>query len=86
MKKFHLVFGIITLAVIVAGLIHGSIAWIVAEAAWDAAATSFPTWSAFALTFLWYSFGTVAVLIVWGIAWLILRLTRTHRPTKGSDT
>ena len=47
MKRLYLGFGITALTVIVVGLIHGGIAWIVAEATWNPSGTSLPTWAAF---------------------------------------
>ena len=73
MKKLHLSFGITTLAVIIVGLIHGGIAWIVAEATWDPLANSFPTWVAFVLPLLYYSVGVLVILLVWLTTWLVIR-------------
>ncbi len=78
MKKLHLAFGIAALGVIVAGLIHGGIAWIVAEATWDPVVTSFPTWGAFVLPLLFYGLGASAVLVAWLAVWSAVRLTQRH--------
>ncbi len=72
MKKIHLIFGLTALAILVIGILHGGIAWIVAEVTWDPMATSFPTWSAFVLPLLFYSVGAGAVLFAWLIAWLVI--------------
>lgn len=76
MKRLHLGFGITALAVIVIGLIHGGIAWIVAEATWNPSGTSLPTWSAFVLPLLFYSVAVTVVLIAWLITWLIVRSSK----------
>ena len=76
MKKLHLVFGITALAVIIVGLIHGGVAWIVAVATWEPWATSFPSWVAFVLPLLYYSVGVVVILLSWFITWLIVRCVR----------
>ena len=73
MKKFHLAFGIITLAVIAAGILHGGVAWIVAAATWDPFATSFPAWVAFVLPLFCYSLAALIVLLAWLLSWIILR-------------
>ena len=53
MKRLHLAFGVTALAVIIVGLLHGGVAWIIAEATWDPWETSFPTWGAFVLPLLY---------------------------------
>ena len=73
MKRLNLAFGIITLIVIVCGLIHSGVAWIVAETTWDPYTTSFPTWGAFVLPIICYGVITMIVLIAWLIAFLALR-------------
>ena len=72
MKRLYLGFGITALMVIVVGLIHGGIAWIVAEATWSSSGTSLPTWAAFVLPVLFYSVVVSVVLIAWLITWLIV--------------
>lgn len=86
MKKLHLAFGITALAVLVIGLLHGAVAWIVAEATWEPLATSFPTWGAFVLPLLFYSLGVFAILTVWLITWLIVRSVRKRRLQKGNQS
>lgn len=76
MKRLHLGFGITALSVIVVGLIHGGIAWIVAEATWNPSGTSLPTWAAFVLPVLFYSVAVTIVLIAWLITWLIVRSSK----------
>ncbi len=76
MKRLHLGFGITALLVIVVGLIHGGIAWIVAEATWNPSETGLPTWSAFVLPLLFYSVAVTIVLIAWLITWLIVRSSK----------
>lgn len=73
MKKLHLAFGIVALGVLLAGVIHGGVAWIVAEITWDPFANSFPTWAAFVLPILCYSLGASAVLLTWLLTWLTVR-------------
>ena len=85
MKRLHFAFGITALAVIGAGLIHGGIAWIVAEATWDPWATSLPAWAAFVLPLLYYSVGVLIILLAWLIAWLIVRSIQ-KRLQKGSKS
>lgn len=75
MKRLHLGFGITALSVIVVGLIHGGIAWIVAEATWNPSGTSLPTWAAFVLPVLFYSVA-VTIVIAWLITWLIVRSSK----------
>lgn len=82
MKKLHLTFGLIALAAIVAGLIHGGIAWIIAEVTWDPMMTSFPTWGAFVLPFLFYGAVALAVVLVWFCTWLIVRGIRKKQIAK----
>ena len=84
MKKFHLAFGITTLAVIIVGLIHGGIAWIVAEATWDPWTTSLPTWAAFVLPLVYYSIGVLVILLAWLTTWLIVRGIRKKGLQKGN--
>ncbi len=83
MKKLHLGFGIAALAVLVVGLMHGGIAWIVAEATWDPMATSAPTWVAFVLPIVCYSMGIFVILLAWLTAWLIAREIARKRLQKG---
>lgn len=85
MKKLHLAFGITALAVIIVGLIHGGVAWIVAEATWDPWTNSFPSWAAFVLPLLYYSVGVVAILLSWLITWLIVRCVRKNRLQKDNQ-
>ena len=86
MKRFHLAFGITTLAVIIIGLIHGGIAWIVAEATWDHLANSFPTWAVFVLPLLYYSVGVLVILLAWLTTWLIIRGIRKKGLQKGNQS
>ena len=86
MKRLHLALGITTLAVIIVGLIHGGIAWIVAEATWDPLANSFPTWAAFVLPLLYYSVGVLVVLLAWLTIWLIIRGIRKKELQKGNQS
>lgn len=72
MKKLHLAFGISALALIVVGLLHGGIAWIIAEQTWDPFATSFPTWAAMVIPLLFYALGDLVVLLAWFITWIIV--------------
>lgn len=76
MKKLHLGFGIAALCVLLAGLIHGTIAWIVAEMTWDPYLTSFPTWGAFVLPLFFYALGVAAVLLAWLAAWGITKVMK----------
>ncbi len=76
MKKLHLGFGIAALCGVAAGLIHGTIAWIVAEVSWDPYLTSFPTWGAFILPLPFYALGVAAVLLAWAVTWLSLRAVK----------
>ena len=76
MKRRKLGFGITALAVIVVGLIHGGIAWIVANATWNPLETSLPTWAAFVYPVLFYSVVVSVVLIAWLITWLIVRSSK----------
>ncbi len=82
MKKLHLAFGIAALAGIIVGLIHGGVAWIVAEATWEPATTSFPTWAAFVLPILFYSVGVLAILLAWFVAWRVARRVASKRLQK----
>ena len=86
MKKLHLAFGITTLAVIIVGLIHGGIAWIVAEVTWESWATGFPTWGAFVLPLLYYSVGVLVILLAWLTIWLIIRGIRKKGLQKGNQS
>ena len=86
MKRLHLALGVTALAVIIVGLIHGGIAWIVAEATWDPWATSFPTWGAFVLPLLFYSVGVVVILLAWLITWLIVRGIRKRGLQKDNQS
>ena len=79
MKRLHLVFSATTLAVIIVGLIHGGVAWIVAKATWDPWANSFPTWVAFVLPLVYYSVGVFVILFAWLTTWLILRGIRRKK-------
>jgi len=80
MKKLHFAFGVTALVVIIAGLIHGGIAWIVAEVTWKE--TSFPTWAAFVLPLPFYSIGVLVILLAWLTTWLIVRGIRKKRLQK----
>lgn len=72
MKKFHLAFGLTALAAAVIGLVHGGVAWAIAESSWSPTATSFPTWVAFMLPLLFYGLIVLAILLVWLLTWLIV--------------
>lgn len=78
MKKLHLGFGIAAAAVCAAGLVHGLIAWLVAEATWDPLTGSFPTWAAFVLPLPFYAAAVAAVLAAWLFVWLFLRMKKTR--------
>ena len=82
MKKLHLGFGIAAVCVFAAGLIHGGIAWIVAEMTWDPYLTSFPTWAAFVLPLPFYALGVAAVLLAWLAAWGITKGVKKNRCKK----
>ncbi len=79
MKKLHLGFGIAALCAFAAGLIHGMVAWIIAEITWDPYLTSFPTWGAFVLPLPFYALGVAAVLLAWLVTSLSLRAVRKSR-------
>lgn len=76
MKKLHLVFGFVALGVVLIGLIHGGVAWMIAEVTWDPMETSFPAWAAFVVPMLFYGMGAFAVLLAWLFTSLIVRRVR----------
>lgn len=78
MKKLHLWFGIAAAVVCGAGLVHGTVAWLVAEASWDPLTTSFPAWAAFVLPLPFYAAAAAAVLAAWLLSWLFLRKKKTR--------
>lgn len=84
MKRLHLAFGLTALVVILVGLIHGGVAWLVAEITWEPLETSFPTWAAFVLPILFYGVGALVILLAWLIAWLVVRGVRA-KGLKNSD-
>lgn len=86
MKKLHLAFGLAALTVLFVGLIHGGIAWIVAETTWDPMMTSLPTWAAFVLPILFYSLGVLVILLAWLITWLIVRGVSNKRLQKDNQS
>ncbi len=74
MKKINLVFGILLLCAVAAGVLHTGIAYLIART--QNAVTSFPPESVFFFIGIWYLVAVTLILSVW----LIVRLVKGMPP------